>query len=268
MSTSDRYVLATGEEGAHRLKVVNTVHGPDTEAFLLRAGIRSGMRVADIGCGIGTISCRMAEQVGPGGSVTGIDISDAQIELARRNADMAGLTNVQFRIASAYETGLEHGAFDLVFCRFLLMHLTRSEDAIREMASLVRPGGVLACEDGDFTSPFTEPHSAAYERCFELYRAAVAARGADARIGPKIYRMFLRAGLSDPAVTLAQAVFTRGDAKRLPEWTLAECAPALIEHGVTDREEIDRVVGELKALAEDETTFFAMVQVTQVWARK
>ena len=46
--------------------VVNEVHGPDTRAFLQRAGLKSGMRVADIGCGIGTISCWMAEQVGAG----------------------------------------------------------------------------------------------------------------------------------------------------------------------------------------------------------
>jgi SAM-dependent methyltransferase len=267
MSTADRYVLATGEEGAFRLRVVNSVHGPDTEEFLRRAGLRSGMRTADIGCGIGTISCWIAEHVGPSGSVVGIDVSEPQIVQARALAARSGLKNMEFRTASANDTGFERHTFDFVFSRFLLMHLSRPLDALAEMVSLVKPGGVIACEDGDFTSPFCQPPALPFDRCFELYRAVVSAQGADPRIGPKLYRMFLECGLSEPDVALAQPVFVRGDAKRLPEWTLAECGPGLVEHGITKQEEIDRITAELKALAEDESTLFAMAQMTQVWAR-
>jgi hypothetical protein len=148
------------------------------------------------------------------------------------------------------------------------MHLSRPLDVLGEMAALVKPGGILACEDGDFTAPLCEPPHPAFDRCFDLYRAVVSARGADPKIGPKLYRMFLEIGLPNPEVSLAQPVFVRGDAKRLPEWTLAECAPGLIEHSIAGQEEIDQVVGELKTLAEDDTVLFAMAQMTQVWARK
>jgi hypothetical protein len=67
---------------------------------------------------------------------------------------------------------------------------------------------------------------------------------------------------------LAQPVFTRGDAKRLPEWTLAECAPALIEAGLATRTEIDALVAEMAAFAADENTLFGMARMTQVWGRK
>src|SRR5215831_19353862 len=93
---SNRYVLATGEEGAHRLKIVQSVHGPDTEAFLRRAGLRAGMRVADIGCGIGTISCWIAEQIGPDAVVVGADVSAEQLEQARKSAKEARITNAGF----------------------------------------------------------------------------------------------------------------------------------------------------------------------------
>jgi ubiquinone/menaquinone biosynthesis C-methylase UbiE len=269
MAESDnRYVLATGEEGAYRLQVVNSVHGPDTERLLIRAGLKPGMQVADIGCGIGTISLRIAEHVGPEGEVTGVDISPEQIAQARREAQDRGQANVRFRVASATDTGLSRDAFDLVFCRFVLMHLARPGDAIREMRALLRPGGILVCEDGDFTRPFCEPPSAAFERCFELYRAIGERRGLDFRLGPRLYRLFLDAGFESPEVALAQPVFLRGDAKRLPEWTLVESAPALVEAGLATREEIDRIAAELKAIAEDETTLFGMAQMTQVWARR
>lgn len=263
-----RYVLATGEEGAYRLQIVQSVHGPDTEAFLRRAGLAEGMRVADIGCGIGAVSVWLAERVGAAGEVWGIDISPEQIEQARKNGGQRGCTNLHLRVAPADDTGLPRAAFDLVFCRFVLMHMPNPADAIREMAALVKPGGILAVEDGDFSGPFCEPPSPAFDRCFQLYRAVLERQGADPRLGPKLYRMFLEAGFREPEVSLAQPVFVRGDAKRLPEWTLSECAPAIVEAGLATQEEIDHLAAELEAMAADETTLFGMARMTQVWARK
>lgn len=268
MAQRSRYVLGTGEEAAHRLRVVNSVHGPDTERLLTRAGLAPGMRVADIGCGVGTITAWMAGQVGPSGEVVGVDISPAQVEQARAEIEQAGLSNVEFAVGSADQTGLLRESFDLVFCRFVLMHMADPGAGLREMRDLVRPGGVVVCEDGDFTSPFCEPPSPAFDRCFELYRAVGERRDLDFRLGPKLYRMFLGAGFHDPQVTLAQPVFVRGEPKRLPEWTLTESAPALVEAALATREEIARIASDMHALAEDETTLIGMARMTQVWARK
>lgn len=268
MEDESRYVLTTGEQAAHRLRVVQSVHGTDTERLLRRAGLGPGMRAADIGCGVGTVTAWMAGQVGPGGEVVGVDISPAQVEQARAAAAQAGLGNVRFAVGSAERTGLPRETFDLVFCRFVLMHVPDPTAAVREMRDLVRPGGVLVCEDGDFTSPFCEPPSPAFDRCFELYRAVGERRGLDFRLGPKLYRLFLDADFRDPEVTLAQPVFVRCEAKRLPEWTLTESAPALIEAGLATPREITRIAEEMRLLAEDETTLFGMARMTQVLGRK
>jgi len=262
------YVLATGEAGAERLRVVQSVHGPDTKRLLLRAGLSQGMKVADLGCGIGVISCWMAKQVGPTGAAYAIDISPEQIALARKESEHRNLQNIHFLVASAEATGLPRESFDLVYCRFLLMHLVRPLDALREMRDLLRPGGLLVCEEGDFASPFCQPPSAAFDRGFELYRALGTQHRADFCIGPKLYRLFLEIGMPSPKVALAQPVFVRGVAKRLPEWTLTECAPALLQAGLSTPEEIDRITAEMKTLAEDETTLIGMARMTQVWARK
>ncbi len=265
---SERYVLATGEEGADRLRVVHSVHGPDTEAFLWRAGLAAGMRVADIGCGAGIISCWLAEQVGPEGAVVGLDVSAGQIEQARKLAAESGHSNARFVNASAYATGLERESFDLVFSRFMLMHIQRPDQAIAEMRALLKPGGILAVEDGDFTSPFCYPPSAAFDRCFELYRQLGERHGADFQIGRKLYGIVRSAGFRDVEAALAQPAFVRGDARRLPEWTLAESAPALIAAGLATQAEIDALVAEMAALTVGEERLFGMAQMTQVWGRK
>jgi hypothetical protein len=50
------YVLATGEAAAYRLSILHGLYGPGTRRVLLEAGLRSGMRVADLGCGVGMVT--------------------------------------------------------------------------------------------------------------------------------------------------------------------------------------------------------------------
>ena len=265
---AELYVLATGEEADYRLQVVNSVHGADTERFLKTAGIAKGMRAADIGCGVGIISCWLAEQVGSSGEVVAVDISSNQIEQAKKRATQQGFSNISFVVANASETKLDSESFDIVFSRFVLMHTQKPVEVLLEMRRLLKPNGILAVEDGDFYSPFCYPPSKAIDRCFELYRALGALHGETFDIGRKLYQMVCNIGFESANATLAQPVFIRGDAKRLPEWTIAECAPALISAGFSTQTEIDNLTKELADFAADETTLIGMARMTQVWARR
>ena len=58
------YVLATGEAAANRLRILHSVYGPGARRVLIEAGIRPGMRVADLGSGTGMVTQLLAELVG------------------------------------------------------------------------------------------------------------------------------------------------------------------------------------------------------------
>src|ERR1044072_7246664 len=77
------YVLATGDAAANRLRILHNVYGPGARELLLRAGIKPGMRVVDLGCGTGMTTQLLAELVGPTGKVIGVDYSAAQVKQAR-----------------------------------------------------------------------------------------------------------------------------------------------------------------------------------------
>ncbi|MEH1970103.1 class I SAM-dependent methyltransferase [Nostoc sp.] len=268
MAQDDRYTLATGELGAHRLSILNIIHKPYTEFLFRQVGLEPGMLVADIGCGTGNVSNWLAQQVGSGGSVFGVDMSAAQLEKAQQNAEAQGLSNIKFTLGSAYDTGLPKESFDLVYCRFLLMHLTRPADALNQMRSLLKPGGLLVCEEADFSCAFCDPPSRAYERCFELFLAISDIRGQHFRFGTALYRVFQDVGLVAPSVSLVQPVVVRSNAKRLVDLSLFEAVDAFIEAGLTTQEEIDQMIAQIRALAADETTIFCIPRVTQVWAQK
>src|SRR5215472_17875835 len=113
--TAGKYALATGEAAAYRLGILHDLYGPGTRRVLLESGLRGGMRVADLGCGVGMVTALLAELVGPWGHVVGIDSSGAQLAQARERLNGAG-SQVSFVEASATDTGLPPGSFDLVYC--------------------------------------------------------------------------------------------------------------------------------------------------------
>ena len=263
----DQYVLATGTAGEARLKVVNSVHGQDTENFLQQIGLRAGMHVAEIGCGTGNITRHIARVVGKSGSVTGVDISSAQVAVALASSKKFNLKQMEFRVAGAYDTGLQRDRYDLVFSRFMLMHLQRPVDALIEMKAILKIGGTLAVEDGDFYSPYCEPASPAFTRAFELYRQLLEHSGADVTLGQRLHGLVAEAGFLNVESQFVQPKFNKGDERRLPEWTLEESAPKLIDAGLISEPELAELLAEMKSLL-DEDRLFAMAKMTQVWAEK
>ena len=162
------------------------------------------MRVADFGCGVGMVTALLAELVGPEGHVVGIDASAAQLAQARERLQ-AGGTNVSFVEASATDTGLPPGSFDLVYCRFLLLHLPEPERALREMCTLLKPNGILVCEDGDLTSAGSEPPSAP-RRLRRPLGPPGPERGVDYTLGRRLFQMVQAAGFPAPEITFNQPV--------------------------------------------------------------
>jgi ubiquinone/menaquinone biosynthesis C-methylase UbiE len=71
----ERYVIRGGREGYSRLLLLARASWPDTAALFSRARIRPGMKCVDLGCGGGEVSLEMARLVGPGGSVTGVELA-------------------------------------------------------------------------------------------------------------------------------------------------------------------------------------------------
>jgi SAM-dependent methyltransferase len=212
------------------------------------------------------VTALLAELVGPEGHVVGIDASAAQLAQARERLNSGG-SNTSFVEASATDTGLPPGSFDLVYCRFLLIHLTEPERALREMRALLKPGGILVCEDGDLTTSGSEPPSA-FGTFADLWGRLGPTRGVDYTLGRRLFHMVLDAGFPEPEVTFNQPVVARGETKQFLELSVAEARTAFVDAGLITAAELDRTLAEMQRLNEDETVLAVMPRMAQVWARK
>ena len=265
---AEHYILATGGKDVKRLRLLHEVYGPGTEALFHRVGLRDGLRVVELGCGSGNTACWVAQQVAPSGAVVAIDIASDQIEQARRQARRRNVRNIEFQVADAYSPRLPEGSFDLVYCRLVLMHLTRPAAALGAMRTLVRPGGQVVCEEMDLGCWLCDPPAAAMTRFFALNTALGERRGENFCLGASLHRLFREAGFARPEVGANFALALRGGQKRLLGMTFAEFAPELVREGLASQEEVDRVAADLMTLADDETTLFGFPLVAQVWAAR
>jgi ubiquinone/menaquinone biosynthesis C-methylase UbiE len=260
------YVLATGDAGADRLRLLQRVMEPGTSRALHAAGLGPGMKAVDIGCGIGMVTRQIANIVGPKGRVTGIDASAEQIDVARR--ECRDFDRVGFMVASAYETTLPRETYDLAYCRFVLCHLERPLDALKEMLSLLRPGGVLLCEDQEASTLASVPPTLAYANAARKTVELALKRGVDMDLGVRLPGLLRALPLADVQVSIWQAAYFRGEEKRFYEHTLAEAAPLIVASGVTTQEEVEERIEGMRRVNDDEAVLVTMPRVWQVWGRK
>ena len=132
------YVLGNSAHERERLKLQGKFLEKWTEQFLLSAGLKSGMRVLDVGCGMGDVSLLAARLVGPSGHVTAIDRDLVIVEKAReRGRDEERCANIEFINAELLNFHAER-TFDAVVGRYVLFFQPDPVAAIAHAAKQVR----------------------------------------------------------------------------------------------------------------------------------
>jgi ubiquinone/menaquinone biosynthesis C-methylase UbiE len=216
------------------------VLNPLTEGFLVRAGLGAGMKVLDLGCGVGEVALIAARLVGPDGHVTAIDMDGGALEIARTRAAEAGLAQLSFELATVGEHPAQ-AQYDAVVGRHILIHTPDPLAILRKAAALVRTGGIVAFQEYDLSRSYPNaPAKPLFEKMYQLI-IELFRRVTHADIGVRLFQMFHDAGLTN-VQSRAEFMLDGGADCPYYEW-IAETArslmPKLEATGLATAEELD-----------------------------
>jgi SAM-dependent methyltransferase len=221
----------------------------------------AGSSVLEAGCGTGAQTVILAGN-SPAASVMSIDLSAASLALARRQVRESGRASVAFGQADVFMLPFRRQCFDHVFVCFVLEHLADPAGALRQLRTVLRPGGTMTVIEGDHGSAFFHPDSADARRVIgclvDLQRQA----GGDSLIGRRLRPLLDQAGFRDVSVS-PRTVHAHGGAPELADGFTRRTFTAMVEgvraqaigQGLIDEAGWAAGIRDLQRTAEDDGTF-------------
>jgi len=221
--------------------------------------LHAGMSLLDVGCETGTITKDFAALVASG-RVVGVDVDQAMLdEAAIQFGEVPGL---QFIYGNVYELPFEDASFDVVHAHQVLQHLSDQVAALREMARVVKPGGIVAVRDVNYASMAWYPPTPELTSWLALYRGVAHANGAEPDAGPKLLAWAHQAGLTDVRASASVVLHVGDDAAQWGQSWAARCETSsfhgqAIEQGRATAADLDGIAAGWRRWGADPDAWFA-----------
>ena len=234
------------ERNVERQHMLAQVLNPLTRGVLERIPKITGGRCLDLGCGQGNTTRLLSEVLEPGECI-GVEYDASLVEYA--NARGGNPPGVRFQRGDAMKLDFPDASFDVVFARYLLVHMPDPMAVIREMLRVVRPGGhVIAYEPDCHTLEIAYPASSVPA----FMNRAWAGLFAEPQMGRKLVAYFRMAGATNlQAGALLNMEYNSIVLKRTYRMTLESLEVAGIAKGLFTREQYFQTLEDLRRMESD-----------------
>jgi ubiquinone/menaquinone biosynthesis C-methylase UbiE len=214
-------------------------------------GLHDGMRVLELGSGPGFVTEQLLQML-PNSTIIALDSNRASLDWSKDYLRGKGAERVQFVEAPAVSTGLPDNSVDFAIARYLFQHLPDPVGAVREALRVLKPGGKLVIIDNDKGMyGIVDPPIAELDVMIEKRAQVQAARGGDAQIGRKLWRVLQAAGFQNLDL---EAVVFYSDALGMDAFKQhfsAERVQPLIQAGLATEQDLERVAASLNTFYAD-----------------
>ncbi|KAJ7075347.1 methyltransferase type 11 [Mycena belliarum] len=235
-------------------------------AYLL-SSLAPDMHILDVGCGPGTITADLARLV-PQGHVTGIEHGAPDVlQQARAAAVAQGVTNITYALGDVLALDFPDAAFDVVHAHQVLQHVADPVRALREMARVAKPGGIVAVRDTDFAAMTWHPDDAGISLWRETHRQVARANGGEPDAGRRLLSWALEAGLAREQITASASTWCYSTPEEVAWWSStwsqrvlsSEFASGALQHGFVTQEALDGMSQGWKAWGSQPDAWFAVL---------
>jgi SAM-dependent methyltransferase len=263
-----QYGSGVGDDELTRLEAQATAMAAATRMIFAHAGIRPGMRVLDLGCGAGDVSFLVADMVGPGGSVIGVDRSRGALDRARARSGQRGHGRVQF-VEGDLQEPVPGGPFDAIVERLVLMWAPDPAAVLRQQATVLRPGGLVVPVEVDVSTMRWLPDTP-FTIQIRSWLVEAFAKAGIATLGPRLRTVVEEAGLRPLGTIGIQPHFGPDDPVGIAAVVenMRVAAPLIVSTGVATAEEIglDTFERRLREEQEQNQASAAVPMLLSTWA--
>jgi SAM-dependent methyltransferase len=269
--TTDYPLASTDRERQRLMRQGGILREPLAAAFRA-AGIGPGMRVLDLGCGVGDVALLVAEMVGPTGSVVGLDRDSSNVAWASQRVAETGIRNIRFQAAEFHEFA-DSQPFDALVGRFILMYLPDPVATLRGLAQYLCSGAAIAFLEPDFTVPsYISPAMPDFKDSGNWVSEALRHSGARIDMGMRLYHTYRDAGFVNTA-TMVSHLSGCGVTRQMVDYfveTVRSILPKIEEYGIATREEvqIDTLADRMEAAGRSADPQWVGTRYIAAWARK
>ncbi len=264
------YILGNLDNEIARLEIQSAFFEPFTRRTLDRAGIREGMRCLDVGCGAGTVTQMIAQMVGKSGHVTGMDLDEKYLSYCRSKSPV----NADFVCDDICNSSLVKNGknnFDIIYSRFMFVHLRDSKKAVQSMKQLVKKGGIVVIEELDHApdSWLCHPENQSVRTLQETYVTLVKKAGGDPFAGRKIYRLLVEESFDTSIECNSPCLLMGHEPYNTLGWRIAESLkPQILSYGILSEQEFKKMYNGLKNLSLDRKSFVTYARFFSVIGRR
>ena len=182
-------------------------------AFFLKH-LKENMQVLDVGCGPGTITLGFAQAV-EHGTVIGVDFQAEEVERAQILSAERGITNLEFKVANAYQLPFADRSFDAVFGNALLWHLSEPQKALAEMKRVLKPGGIVGVRECDWGARIHEPMTETLKNWYDMTLKVRRHNAGNPHMGRGLSRLLLNADFE--RVEISASVWSAGTSEEIKD---------------------------------------------------
>src|SRR5579872_5932702 len=264
----NQYQLRTDAIGRKRLDLQGKVYNPGSQQFLLEQGIKKGWSVLEVGCGSGTMSKWLAEQVGKQGRVFCIDNSRSQVLATQRLAKKSKLKQIECHELSVFDLDKVKEKFDLIYLRFVLIHLDDPLNALIKIKGCLKKGGRLVINDMINSCSFCYPSSPVFEQRKKVLEQFFIRNGRNPNFSLTLNDMLKNLKLSVITESIFQPLLKKPVERKLLTLLFYEVKDKLISLNIFTEQEWQAFVNDLIKIQDDEKYFIALSSMHQICVGK
>lgn len=186
-----------------------------------------GSRILEAGCAVGATTAIVAQK-NPNSFFTSVDISEESISKARQLMNDNNIKNVEFMKADIFNLPFDYGSFDHIFACFVLEHLDKPREALKNLKKYLKPGGSIMVIEGDHGSAYFYPESREAHLAIQCQVDLQARYGGNSLIGRELFPLLKKTGYDNVYVS-PRMVYVDSSRPKLVEGFTKNTFTAMVE---------------------------------------